>query len=642
MTFLGFMLTLLAGLALFATVHAVLRLFPAGRAAENFVAALVIAAAELVLVAELLSLLHGFSWSWGLIFLMIAAIGSVAWSHRCRPYAAPELRAAARVPLGSARRIWGEVDGRATFVSAGALLVVVLLAELIAAVAVAPNGFDALAYHLTRAAYWIQFHSVAWFFGATERQAAFPINGEVLQAWAMMLAHGDRTVQLVQWTCGLGAVAAVYVIARRLGQPVNRAFIAGTVAAGFPIVVGEASSAQNDLIFAFFTIAAVLFLIPAIRAKSLLHSILFATSLALAIGTKSVALPMLPAFIVAGAVLAGREWRRLTPPVTAAIVAVILLSSFNYAQNVWHTGSLTASPGSDELRVHSATELPKNFARISWLATFDMPSDRFSWIDDSVNSVGTHLFGWTTSPPDSVFYQVFSPTMGHSRVEDKVGIGLLGLVLLIAVLLALARPGRREAFALACFATVGFFAIVATLRSNIWIARFLMPCAFAAAPLTAALMRRGIVRALIVLLVACSALPMAFGGQLKSFSNPDLISATRTVQMGAQLPGFAGKIRELDQVLPEDGRVGFVGTQDAQEYVLFGPHLRRTVVKLTPFDLDANVLGTLDLDAVVIADSQYFELAKSLGARYVGEDDAATYPQMMILERRPSGLVSGP
>ena len=218
----------------------------------------------------------------------------------------------------------------ATVVGAAVLL------ELVLAVAVAPNNFDSMTYHLSRAAYWLQFNTIEQFPGATVRQGTFPPNAEILLAWTMMLTKGDRFTQVIQWAAMLGATLSVYCWARMLAWGRQAAVFAALVFAMVPLVAMQATSTQNDLVVTAFLLVGALFLYRGISDQHRGELVVGAIALALAVGTKTTALFMLPG--IALLALAASRWRLRPLVVPAALVlgGVVLLGSFTYVDNLSH------------------------------------------------------------------------------------------------------------------------------------------------------------------------------------------------------------------------------------------------------------------------------------------------------------------
>src|SRR5207244_2662465 len=83
----------------------------------------------------------------------------------------------------------------------------------------------------------------------------YPPHGEIGSLFAMVLGPGDRFVGLVQTVAYLVTTVGVVGLARRIGLSPREAVFGGLVFATLPIVVLQASTAQNDLLVASFLVA---------------------------------------------------------------------------------------------------------------------------------------------------------------------------------------------------------------------------------------------------------------------------------------------------------------------------------------------------------------------------------------------------
>jgi hypothetical protein len=172
------------------------------------------------------------------------------------------LRGRPGLPLGGARTavraVLSDVP-TAVFLCA----VLVLLAyELALGLMVPPNTWDALAYHLPRAAAWAQHHGVEWIPNApTLRMNAFQPLAEQ-ELFFLFVATGSAALYaLPQFLAELAILVAVYGGARRLGFGIRPSACAALLFACFALVALEATTAQNDLVAASFPAVAVCLLL---------------------------------------------------------------------------------------------------------------------------------------------------------------------------------------------------------------------------------------------------------------------------------------------------------------------------------------------------------------------------------------------
>lgn len=563
------------------------------------VATMIAAAAQLVLLTEVLSIFGAWS-SAPLIVLQVLSVVPVAYfAIRAEP-TRPTLPA--RPAWLSLRGGWELVRSHPVEFVTFAIVGILLLVQLALAWRVPPNNYDSMTYHLTRILFWLQDDSVRQFANATERQATFPVNAEIIQGWTMMLSGGERFVQLVQWTAQLGLIAFVFAAAKDFGYRRIHAGVAACAMLAMPIMVAQATSSQNDLIVGFFAAGAALFLLRGLRGDDWAY-VPAAIAAGLAVGTKSTG-PLIIASLGIGAIVyCGRDWRRLARPACLLLAGIVLLGSFNYVQNLAERGSVLGSDIGDKDRISKPCQVPTNALKFGWYSVASLPG--FSagsvelFAEKRMNGIPSRTalkLGCTDHGPF---------TVNHDAKEDRVSGGLPLLFLIFpAVLVALFRRRSREEFALAVAASTLVGLYVVTLLFNEWAGRFMLVPAVLATPLVARLAKRSSVQMLTLSLVVVSMFTMTVqnatkpvfnGGSLNIFQLPYLTQ--RTIPN----PGEAAAIAAVDKFVPPNGRLGIIGYEDSWEYPFAGPELDRELVRLAPQDLKPGVLKKYDLDALLIS-----------------------------------------
>jgi len=123
-----------------------------------------------------------------------------------------------------------------------------VLAELVLAVASAPNNYDSNYYHLSKVEHWVQDGNVAVYPTSQLQQVAFAPGGEYLLLHLRLLTGGDHVYNLVQFAAGLGAAIAASRVAAQLGAGRRGQLLTGAVLLTTPMVVLESTSTQTDQI----------------------------------------------------------------------------------------------------------------------------------------------------------------------------------------------------------------------------------------------------------------------------------------------------------------------------------------------------------------------------------------------------------
>jgi glycosyl transferase family 87 len=553
--------TLVAGSALLAA--ACLRL----EGAAFVVAVYVLAAADLVGATELLSLVHGVRAEGYLAVQVFVAGAALAfWLRLGRPrprFHLPALAALLREPV---------------LLGLGAAVGLAFAYEAFLGIAVPPNNWDALAYHLSRAAAWYQGHAVGWIQGAhTDRQNVFPPNGEIEILSTFAFVHGDRLAALPQFFAQLALLPSIYLISLRVGFGRCGAALAALLTATLTQVALQATTTQNDLVVASF-VAATFALLLGRRRRELPIA---AVALGLALGTKLTALFVVPLLVILALVLLPR--RRLAELAVCAAVAFAAFGSFGYVSNLRHTGSVFgASAEVDSFRAKvTVKELGANVARDYWrFIDFSgyRPDPQVLEGIWSVGLAGFEGLGLPAEPP-------WPNTVPN---EDISYFGPLGMLLVVPLSLLFVITGLMQRtsglrFALALALPLFVLELSLLYSYNAFVGRFLLIPVVLTMPLAAWLQPY---RLLSAALATTGIVTLAFGLALNHAKPAGVDGSASAWSLGRAegqsitRPGMREALVWLEQNLPSRARVGVLLGADDWDYPLHGPNLARTLVPL--------------------------------------------------------------
>ena len=304
-------------------VAAVLRV----RTVVGFVlAAWTIGSAEVVAASLLLSLPHWLRGATlGAAIVALLTVAAAVWFVRGRPSfsGARAARRALRTAL----------EDRVVALTA-AVAVVAYAYVFTVGLAIPQLDWDAMTYHLPRAALWAQEGGVGYIADAPDaRLNGMPPNAEIGVLATMLLSGSDAYVWLVQFTAAPAAGLAVAGIARRLGASREAAAFGGLAFLLFPVVFLQAPTALTDVAVVAPLAAATYFALGRSRVELALATF----ALALALGTKFTALLALPLLV---AVLVAFHPPRRWPSLALAGAAGVVLGSYWYVLNLRRTGSI--------------------------------------------------------------------------------------------------------------------------------------------------------------------------------------------------------------------------------------------------------------------------------------------------------------
>lgn len=593
MTALGTALGIVAVASVGAVVAAWLRVTPL----PHFVlAVLTFSAATVVLGCIVLSLAHQLTGAAILILDVVLAAGAIA-AARWRKVTLPAL-SPPRLTIGLE-----QVRRHPALFVVASLALLVLVVQLVLGIAVAPNEPDSLSYHLSRAAYWLEFDRVYHYAHGSIHQTGEPPNAELLSAWVMALSHSDRLTQTVQWVALAGTATGVYVLARSYGFARAASGFAACLFVCMPQAILQGASPQNDLVASLFIVTAVAFALRAVRDASPREGVVAATAVGLAVGTKGTALM---AALAASLPLAYFLWTRRPPlrallfPTAAVALAVAVLGAFNYALNLKDTGTpfdhVTA-----QVKVDSASSsLPVALARDMWVFV-DVPGGRhLHWAQTALAKPHNRLFRGVHRADFGTLQPV------HLAVsESSTTYGLLGLLVLIPVVLYSLLPSRPILHRLVAVSALVYLVVVAAVTGfSPWVGRLYLPIAAVTTPLLAVLEQRRLLSLVAAGLALVGVIPCLFMNNGKPLSGrAGFLNGNRIAQETVGRPDLETALRHLDERLGKRGAVGFVGSQESPDYPFFGEQRERRVIRVDMSDATTRFMRAHRLRGIVFAET---------------------------------------
>lgn len=202
----------------------------------------VLAVTDVVALVELLSLVDGVNRA-----SLLAAQAAIALVTALLVVA---LRPAWPDPGGFTEALRAVVGSR-TLMALGSVVALVWAYQALLAVTVTPNNWDALTYHLARVASWFHHGGVYWIPNApSDRLNEFQPNAEELILALVAVARAPWPFAIPQFLAGGALIVSAGVSGRALGFSRQASGFAMLIAATIPMVVLQATTAQNDLIAA--------------------------------------------------------------------------------------------------------------------------------------------------------------------------------------------------------------------------------------------------------------------------------------------------------------------------------------------------------------------------------------------------------
>ena len=309
----------------------------------------------------------------------------------------------------------------------------------------APNNFDALIYRMPRVCHWLMAEQWEWISTTKNNLNTRSAGFEWWTAPMFAILRTDRLVFLINLVSFLFLPGLIFSLFRQMGvaHKVARAWM-WLLPTGYCFVL-QAASVGNDMLTAFFAIAAFDFGFRWKRSGAYSSFALALVSAAMMTAIKPVTLPLLLPF----AVLFFGMWKpALSKPLkTAALAVLFALSSFlpTAIINIRHCGDWTGAAaenvklGSVEPLIGIPTNIINTTIQNIVPPVFPLAS---TW-----NRIVPDLF-----PPSYIEANLRSFELGGARFsltdfqgEENAGIGMgLSLLLILSLLLGLRFKSPRS------------------------------------------------------------------------------------------------------------------------------------------------------------------------------------------------------
>ena len=304
-------------------------------------AAYLLANAELVAVAEILSPFHAVTRSGYLAAGAIAAAVAIAvWWARGRPLP----------PLGGLRHV-RELGAHPVLVILAVVVSLGLLYELVVGVTTPPNNWDSLWHHLVRVAAWRQYHAVEPIPNATAPLGinADPPDAEIAILFSVVLIGRDTLATMPQFLAECSLLVSVFGIARRVGFARAPSAFAALLTGTLSEIALQSVTTQNDLVVGALVAAAAFFVLGSSRIDIVLAGL----AVGLALGTKLTTLLVLPALALLAFAAGGV--RHTVKLAAWSALALAAFGGFIYFRSSGDVSTLagtatSASPGTSSLR----------------------------------------------------------------------------------------------------------------------------------------------------------------------------------------------------------------------------------------------------------------------------------------------------
>ena len=361
---------------------------------------------------------------------------------------------------------------------------------------------DAFTYHIARLPYWYEFHNLNHFEIADARAIVMPINSEIFYFWAYSFIKSDILVRFLSFFSYIFFVFGARGFLKELKVPMNLSLwtILATTSM-YNVMFSVSSSESNLTIVSLIVISLYLFFVGVKGDKKL--PLFFATvAYALAIGTKTPSLQMLPAFFVSCAVIAYCYKKKdFYKPLLYCggflVLNFLIFGAYNYVLNFIDFGNPISSAA---VATHHkfmggfkafVADIIRYFAMFINFSGMDIPYGTGVQFSEAMWRIVTALSGIVIAllginPEINTVISEKAWFKEGNRFENMMGLGILGFLLFLpAIVISLKKikTSKRNLIigSIALGYSINVLVLSCTLGYMVFSIRFIMGfvmCAF--------------------------------------------------------------------------------------------------------------------------------------------------------------------
>ncbi|MBF0618795.1 MAG: hypothetical protein HQL19_01375 [Candidatus Omnitrophica bacterium] len=554
---------------------------------EAFLAAFLLSGIAITFSTEVLSVFAALNF-WTIcsfwVFCCVVA-GGILWQQAKKLF--PEFRVA------NVSSVEWALLGAVTFILAVTLFI---------ALYAPPNTWDSMTYHMSRVMHWIQDHGVMNYPTCIPRQLVIFPYAEYAVLHMQILIGGDRFANLVQWTAFAGCALGASLIARELGVARVWQIASALGVLTLPMAIFQATSTQNDLVAALWTVSVVVFTLFFLRQGMLRWAVLAAMALALALMTKGIAVIFGAPFLVL-ALLTGRAGIRNKSIFLILTISITVLVAAPFYSRLCAIGpsasQAMAMGGNAAMGKVGVLETVSNMSR--GIAT-ELASPWTGWNNTVVKVVEDlhRALKISLADPQTTAANEFS--IRYCLDEDYMPAPLHMIFVLAAGVMfwLIRRKSALLGYALAIATGAVFFCIM--VKWQPWISRFHLVFFVLAVPLVVAVLTEVLPRKAVICLIAVLFLgaihPLLENNTRRLISEKSLFHYTRKQAYFMKHPSEYPVVGKFSEIVHAAGchDVGISIGGDDWEYpwhVFLGPGVRIESV---------NVAGALAVFAYPLGD----------------------------------------
>ena len=462
--------------------------------ANGFIYFVVIAFAQVILTAELLS---PFKMLKVLPFLtlnlLFFVIITTIWAKKGRP--------CWHVPLKDfLKRVKNALMLDKSLVVLGlAWLFFIAVSFFLCSITTVTDG-DAKSYHVARSAFWVLNSTINHYPSIDIRALIFPVNSEIVYSWVILFTKNVLFLGFLSFAFYFAYITSLYKILHNLiGYSLRRTLWVLFIVSSLSGIMVQIASVQTDLIVASLVTASIYLFWSSLKENKTIPIIMASLCFALALGTKSSAGFLVLAVGIFFVYLSYKykNYKNILKFIGFGAVNFLAFSAYNYVLNYLDFKNIFGFHGAliSHKNIYGFKGFCANLIKHMWLlfdfsgVNWENPVGEFILHTKQNLLTALNLQG----VPDGVYSPAkYQNVLNNTLAESLTGCGLLGFLLFLpCLIISLVKPifKRNKKTILnrffAILFVIAFVTMSASIAFMVFNVRFINCFIFVSAPIFA-------------------------------------------------------------------------------------------------------------------------------------------------------------
>lgn len=292
----------------------------------------IIAFSQVILTFEILSLFSAIKIPFVLILnIVFSLITFYIWSKKNKPLWFFDKEVLKRFFT----RLKNALKLDKTLIVLGLCFMVFILTALFLAIIMPVTSGDGKVYHVARSFFFVLNGNLNHFIINDIRALCLPINSEIVYAWIILFLKKDICIAVFSFIGYLITITALFDIMGYLHFAYRRRLWVIFLLSSLASVLVQASSTETDIVITSLVLSSIYMFWTGLKTNKKIPVFMAALSYALAIGTKTPSIIMIPAvgFFMVTLCFYYRRFKPLFEFLGFGVINFIIFSSYNYILN---------------------------------------------------------------------------------------------------------------------------------------------------------------------------------------------------------------------------------------------------------------------------------------------------------------------